>query len=175
MRFDKISGAFTKGIEYIIWAPMVVATVILVLINYNILGRYIFKAPLLGTQEITELAIVIVVFLVVAYTEVRRAHVRVTVLVERFPRGVQIVIFSIMELISAVFVALLCWQAGVLMMTRLSPVIRHTDFLSIPIWPFMLVMALGWLLLSMQLLIHLYHDLSSLKAGDKNELGKAGE
>ena len=165
MKLNKLFEAYSRFIVALTWPALVVASIMVLLIVYNITGRYIFKAPLFGTLEMIEMGIVVVVFFVVAYTEVRRAHVRVELVISKLPSRVQIILESIMKFISAVFFALISWQAGVLMWSRLFPKIRATDLVGIPIGPFMGVIAFGSMLLSIQLLIHCYQGLSSLKAG----------
>ena len=170
MKLSKLFDGYSRFIEALTWVPLVVAIIMVLLIVYNITGRYIFRTPLFGTIEMIEMAIVIVAFLgVVAYTEVRRAHVRVEVLISRFPRRVQIILESIMKFIAAVFFVLMGWQSWELMLTRLFPRVMTTDLVNIPMGPFMGVIALGCVLLSIQLLIHCYQNLASLKTGDREE------
>jgi len=108
-----------------------------------------------------------VVFFVVAYTEVRRAHVRVELVISKLPSRVQIILESIMKLIAAGFWFWIGWQSWLLMWSRFFPKLSRTDLLSIPVGPFIGVISFGCLLLSLQLLIHCYQGFASLKAGGR--------
>jgi len=173
VKFNKAFRSIERGIDSIIkvafWCAAGVATLMMLLIDANIFSRYLFQKPLLGTMEVTELAIVIVVFCVVAYAEQRRSHIAIDALTSRLAIGVRTIMASVIRFVFAVFFAFAAWQLGLLMWTRMSPIIHRTDILSIPIWPFMLVMALGSLLLSLKLVLNAIHDLSSPVAGEGEE------
>lgn len=173
MKSNKVIDKFTRGLDSLIhalfWVSAAVSTFMILLICANVFGRYLFKKPLLGSLEIVELSIVIVVFCVVSYTELRRGHVTVDVITEKLPKHVQKILASVMRLISAAFYIVMAWQVGLLMYSRMSPMVKGTDLLVIPFWPFMLVMALGALLLSLKLLSNTIHDLSSLNVDGGEE------
>jgi len=105
---------------------------LMVLTVANIVGRWLFDAPVAGTVELTEIGMVGIVFLGLAYAQVREDHIRVDLLYERLgPRGRKVLgLFA--ALVSFATVAVLTWRlwsyAG-----RLSASGRTTSALRIPL------------------------------------------
>ena len=62
-------------------------SIMVTIIVINVIGRYLFNRPFMGTVEIVQLLLVITVFFSVAHTEVRKAHISFNEAVRRFPRG----------------------------------------------------------------------------------------
>jgi TRAP-type C4-dicarboxylate transport system permease small subunit len=65
------------------------AFLLMLLICTNIVGRYLFNAPVPGTLEIGESVIVFIIFLTLAYVQSRGGHFRVTILTTSLPEGLQ--------------------------------------------------------------------------------------
>ena len=158
----KLIGAAVRGIHAITIVVTRIAGIglgiMMLLIVSNILARFLFKKPLLGTIELVELLTLISAFFTVAYTEVRRGHVKVDLVVSRLPRRAQAVLASIVYFIGAAFFVRLAWQGGEQMWSDLFP-IRVTNILYIPFAPFMFVIAFGSMLLGLEMLIHVFQPL----------------
>jgi TRAP-type C4-dicarboxylate transport system permease small subunit len=58
---------------------------IMVLVVANIIGRYLFNAPITGAFEVTESLLVITTMLGLALTQYHGGHIRVTILTRRLP------------------------------------------------------------------------------------------
>ncbi len=65
--------------------------VLILWVTTDVAGRYLFNKPIVGSLEITELLMAVMVFSGLAYTGVLRAHIRIDTLVGRFPERVQTV------------------------------------------------------------------------------------
>lgn len=164
MKMDKMVNNIIKGIHATVraftWIGACAAAVMVIVIVINVIGRFLFKQPLQGTIELVELMTVVVVFSVLAYTELRRGHVHVELVVSRFPRRAKAIVASIMCFAGAAFFIAMSWKAGELMWSNLFPLIRATDTLAIPFAPFVFVIAIGSLLLGLEMLINAFHPLS---------------
>jgi len=158
MNFEKLIVTTRKGLHAVIrvfaWVAGGTLFMLVLLIISNILGRSIFKTPVSGTIELVELATVVVVYFALAYTEVRKGHVTVEELVvSRLPRGARRILAIVMYFFSAGFFIITVWQVSLLMWSYLFPSIRFTVILNIPFAPFMFVIAIGSLALSLDLLL----------------------
>jgi TRAP-type C4-dicarboxylate transport system permease small subunit len=88
------------------------------------------------------------------YTQSKKGHIEVELLVERFPKRVQLVIASIMCLISTGLFVLTTWQVFRNAISKLQDG-NVTAVLAIPIYPFVFVADLCFLLLLLLVLLEL--------------------
>ena len=66
----------------------------------DVVGRYFFNRPISGTFELTNFMLALVVFFAIGYTQVRRGHISIDVVVSRFSPRAQAIIDSITYLFS---------------------------------------------------------------------------
>jgi TRAP-type C4-dicarboxylate transport system permease small subunit len=129
-------------------------SIMVTIIVINVIGRYIFNRPFMGTVEIVQLLLVITVFFSVAHTEVRKSHISFNEAVRRFPRGAQTIVDSVMYFASAAYFFLMAWREVKLADLYMRPVISGTDVLEIPIFPLCFIIAIGALLLGLEMLLN---------------------
>ncbi len=162
MRLNKLVGSAATHLEAITrlftWVGIGGSTLMTLIIVCNVLGRFLFKRPLLGTGELVEALLVIVVFSSLAYTEARRGHVHVELVVSRLPKPAQATLAGIMSFLCGVFFLIMAWQAGKLAVFYLSPTVE-SPLLSIPHSALMLIIALGSVVLALEMLAHISHPL----------------
>lgn len=107
--------AVNKALHYLAGALIIAVMVMTV---YNILGRWLFDEPFRGTVELTQLAMIGIVYLGMAYAQDNGNHIAVDLLYSRMPKPVRIVMDWFATLLSLVILALLAWQlyeyAGIL-------------------------------------------------------------
>ena len=134
-KIDKIVGKVTG----VICAVSVVACIgIMLLITVDVIRRAIINEAILGGYEIVERLLAVMVFTSFAYTQYKKGHVRMIMLVMHLPKKVEYVIYFVMQLFSAVLVACLC--------LALTNQIRYsitaktaTAVLFIPMYPFYII------------------------------------
>lgn len=164
-RVRKVLDAVTSGVSWVGAGALVFMVLVVVA---NVVGRYLFRKPVLGAVEMVGLLTVIVVFCVLAFTEAKGAHIVVDIVVSRLHGRTKAILASIMSLLGAVFFIIIGWQAWDLTLANLSPIVRTTGVLSIPFAPFMLIMAFGCILFSLELLIHVFSNPASEKKHKEN-------
>jgi len=162
-RTQKILDAITARVSWVGAGALVLMVLIVVA---NVVGRYLFRKPVLGAVEMVGLLTVITVFCVLAFTESKGAHIVVDILVSRIHGRTKAILASIMALLGAVFFIIMAWQGWDLMLSNLSPFVRVTGVLSIPFAPFMLIMAFGCVLFGLELLVHVLNPASGKKRRD---------
>jgi TRAP-type C4-dicarboxylate transport system permease small subunit len=131
---------------------------LMVLTAADVSLRYFLNHPIPGVFELTELAMVVVVFFGLAYTASKRSHIAVDLVVARLPQRWQGVIDFITGLLSLGVFALIIWQSTLFALEALA---YHevSDILNIPTFYFKLLVPLGALILSFQLVVSLLESL----------------
>lgn len=108
----------------------------------NIIGRKGFRFPILGTVEMTRMLLAVVVFLGVAYSEDLGDHITIDLLYVRVGPRMKMVFDVFANLFSISIVGLISWQLFTYAaFTRGTG--EDTGTLDWPIWPFVLVAAVG--------------------------------
>jgi TRAP-type transport system small permease protein len=130
----------------------------------DIIGRYLSGtipgfSPIPGTFELTEFALVVVVFSAIGYTQVRGEHISINVLTSHFPQRVQAILNSIMYLLCIVGFALIAWQS-VVYAGRLIEGRNVSGVLSIPMYPFLIVVAIGSVIYCLALAVSFLKNLA---------------
>jgi TRAP-type C4-dicarboxylate transport system permease small subunit len=135
----RVVYAVSKGLHYVAGALIIGVMVMTV---YNVLGRWLFGAPLRGTVELTQLAMIGIVYLGLAYAQERDNHISVDLLYQRLGKRTRYALDAFTTLLSVIVLALLAWQlsvyAGVLEAGN-----RTTASRSIPLYPFAYVAMVG--------------------------------
>jgi TRAP-type C4-dicarboxylate transport system permease small subunit len=124
---------------------------LMVLTVADVVLRAIFNAPILGSFEITELALVPIAFLAMSFAAAKRVHVRVDLIVGKLPQRLLARFDSVTCCLSLIITAFLAWYTipQTLYIMRLG---MRTDMLKIPIYPLYFVVAFGFFLLFFVLL-----------------------
>jgi len=118
----------------------------------HVIGRYFFSHPIFGQSEIVGLLQVVIVSLSGAYTVILRRHVTIGLVVDRLPARQQAYWDVVAYLISVAFTLLAAWQTF-MYASRLLQQGKTTDMLKIAIAPFYYVIAFGWFLLSVGIVL----------------------
>lgn len=130
------------------------------IISCGVIARYIFKQPIRGIEDITELLMIIQIFSAIAFTQVKRGHVVIEIVISRLTKYRQAVLNFVMYFVSGVFFIIVALQLGKrAWLLCFTPVKAGTASLNIPYGPFIFFAAFGCILLSMILLIDSYDSL----------------
>lgn len=131
---------------------MVFIVIMAALTTIHALGRYIFNAPIPGLIELSCILLLLAVFLGGAYTTVIKGHISVGLIVDRFPEKVQtyIDIFNYTCCLAVTVIAV--WQSFKQGLYLKSTGVEYT-ILGIPRFPFVLLIGIGWALLSLGIII----------------------
>ena len=98
----------------------------------------IFNKNIIGAYEITQRLLMCAVFASFAYAQSKKAHINMTILIEKLPRAPRFIIFTLMSLLSIVAAGAMTWAAY---LQTLDCIARNyvTEVLYIPLWPFYVV------------------------------------
>ena len=165
MKFQRLLISITGGIDTISRSLGIVACVVLgimvLLVVFHVLSRFLFNQPLLGIVELIEMMMVIIGFFALVYTAINRGHVRVDLVISRLSKRTRAILSSIGFLLSAGIFAAITYQGIINTIYYARHLEQTSTVLSVPLAPFKFIMALGCLLLSLRLLADVFQSLSS--------------
>ncbi len=130
----------------------------MVLITADVLGRYLFNAPIPGTLEVTEFLLCIIVFGGLTFLETRGEHVRILLIHSRLKAKPQFVLNVIGKALGLFLFSFMTWQT--FGNTVHSYVTGEATWgqVSVPIWIGKAFITLGSLMLALHLLGSLILD-----------------
>lgn len=135
-----------KVMKVIVNIFMVVAAVatlaMLFIVVLDVILRIFFKSPIVGATEITQMLMVCITP-AIGGTILENRMTKVDVLVEKFPKGVQVVVDTIMYVITIVLFGLLTWRAFDLG-TYQQSIGKAYSMLKIPEYPFLYLLAFAF-------------------------------
>jgi TRAP-type C4-dicarboxylate transport system permease small subunit len=112
----------------------------------DIAGRYLFNSPILGTYELTNVTLAIIGSLGIALSTAAEEHIAVDVLYERLPSSGRRALRLGANVIGVVIFGVLAWQNTLSFLRSISTAYEVTDLLHVPMYPFRLVLVLGFLI-----------------------------
>ncbi len=131
----------------------------------DILGTQVLSMPVAGPREITESTMVLIVFGALAYTQVRRAHIRVELLYYSRGPHTQAAMDVVTDIAAIAFYGLMFWQAVV--EAQFSYRIGEATFGAVrfPLLPARIFLAFGVGLMIVRLVLDLIIDIGRVKSG----------
>jgi TRAP-type C4-dicarboxylate transport system permease small subunit len=158
--FQLVAYKLFNGLEKQSIVGAIVLFIMMLLTVGDVAGRYFFKAPIQGTHEITGLLLVCVSACALAYSQIKKGHIRVDLITERLSlKG---------RLIVDVVAYLFCVFASSLITIQTLARAREyffstrgnlTETLGIPFFPFLLILGLGFLSLTLVSLVDLIRSI----------------
>jgi len=123
--------------------------------------RYLFNKPILGSYEMTEYMMAMLVAFTIAYCAVNRGHVNVDLVITRIPERARATLSIFTDLICIIFFSLITrksfGQAVILQGAgSVSPA------LLIPVFPFVYIISIGFGLLSLVFILQLFESISKV-------------
>ena len=123
----------------------------MMLTTIDVICRYFFNASILGVYEITEFMMVCLVFLSLSFSQKLKGHVAVNILVDRLPNKPKQIFDVFNFLISIILILLIAWMSfdrGI----ELFHSNRVSGNLTIPVYPFFFMVALGCFAMALEIL-----------------------
>ena len=122
---------------------------LMLITGIDVVGRYVFKSPLTGAYEMSELAMASVVLLGWAYTQVEKAHVDIDLVYNRLPPFLQRFLDLLIPLLGLTLFVFITWQSVNFVNDSIG---WHetTEMLHLPVWVFKLLITIGAVSLSLR-------------------------
>jgi TRAP-type C4-dicarboxylate transport system permease small subunit len=115
----------------------------------NVILRDFFEKPIMGTPELSEFMMVLVVFLALAWCAITRKHVKVELFTSRFSTRTQAILNGITLILALGIYIVITWQSALESMA----VYDTTSLLRIPHTPFYWSMTSGLGLFCLSILV----------------------
>jgi len=123
----------------------VVLGIMMILTVADVAGRNLFLKPVEGTYELVGIMLVIAGCLGLGYCQLNLGHIRITVLSDLFSARGQAIILLVAYIIGAVTCGLICWQGGLRAWDYIFKTLGGIIVtLRLPLWPFMMLLAVGF-------------------------------
>ena len=136
----------------------------------DVVGRYVFNAPLKAAMDVIEVMMAILVFWSLAYCASINEHIRVDLVLIRLSKGTRETIERVTFLAGAFILALITWRLGLrawtIIQNRPGPV---TLTLLIPYWPFIVMATIGSFVFCLEYLIRVFNPNSGKQATPQAE------
>jgi TRAP-type mannitol/chloroaromatic compound transport system permease small subunit len=135
------------------WIGRIFAFLILFLvfaIMYEVVSRYFFNAPTRWSNEICQYILTGVVMLGAGFCLVYDGHVRVDIFHRNFGPRMRSVVDLVSFFLIILFVAAMVWKGGELCRDALIQDKRSMSILELPLFPSMIMVPIGGVLLGLQ-------------------------
>ncbi len=133
-----------------------VTTLLMILIVVpDVFARKFFSVTIPAASEINIQLLVLLIFLGLAGAEARNAHFTVTSVTDRLGPRWRRAMAAITTALSLAFASIMAWASGVKAVSATLQDERTIGVYSLPVWPIRIIVALGFALLALQLLMTL--------------------
>ena len=124
-------------------------------------GRNIFLKPLNGSFELVGIMLIIAGTWGMGYCQILKMNIRIGLFADKFSQRGRKALWMLTLIVSGVVAGLVAWQAlvktGDLITSTLGNI---TETLGMPIWPFTLMMAIGYLWAGFIFFVELYQQIT---------------
>ncbi|MDD5701425.1 MAG: TRAP transporter small permease [Dehalococcoidales bacterium] len=148
-RAQKWITKISKGAHY---CGVLFLAVMMPLTVAHAVGRYGFNSPVPGLVEISSFLLLIGIFLTGAYTMTQKGHIDLGILTEKLSARTQAIIGSVTYFLCFIFIFLAAWQSFARGTTLMNPTLT-TSILKTPVYPFLYIMGIGWVLFGLVVLL----------------------
>ncbi len=152
--FRNVVQSLTRALGYF---GMALIFPMMILTSTDAICRDIWSKPIPGAFEMSSLILAVFILLGIAYAHQMKDHVRVTILSERLPLKLSLLLNILTTLLSMSIIGVMAYQGWVLTTETVSV----SDMLRIPQWPFRLLVFVG----GSFLLLELFFDLTDYVGG----------
>lgn len=128
----------------------------------DVIGRYVFNRPITGTMEISQVLMAGMILLAWAYTQYRKANIKVDLLFSHYSPRAQAIIEFVILLISLGLFCLIAWRATTIAWTDWQEK-RIIETISVPSAPFKLLVPIGAFFLCVEFIIQIAHLLPEMR------------
>ena len=147
------------------FAAFLISFILMALVSLNIILRYVFSSPLSGTLEMTELLMVPMVFMPLAFAQKSGGHIRADILYIRIPYPYKKPLDIVINVIGFLVCVLFVWQTSKDAFAAYQIRDITAGHVRIITWPFRVTIPIGFLALAIRFF---YQLVSHVRLGTPN-------
>ena len=132
----------------------------------DVVGRYLFNRPITGVFELTEYLVLILIFSFIGYTQSRKSHVAVDLVIGKIPEKIKALIDIGNHAVCLILMILITWM-GVEKAFELKAVGEASPNLQIPAYPFAFFLVLGCVVMCIELIRDIIGFIADRGRGEK--------
>lgn len=168
-RIGKVQ-AWIERLSATIAATIILAMMLLTV--SDVVGRFFFNKPIVGTIEIAEFMLVAIAFLSVSYVQFLRAHIIMDVATSWLPRRTQVGLDIFGHIVCLLIYSIITWKSA--MLAHYSWFVHDFTFgaVELPTWPAMGIIPLGMGLLCLRLISDIWQDSANWLALGRQSSGR---
>jgi C4-dicarboxylate transporter, DctQ subunit len=130
---------------------------IMFMIPINVIYRFIVGKSILGVYELSELFLIVVASFTYSYTQYRRGHIRMDMVVEKM-HGKTLHITEIVALVLCFAISIIICVMSAQQARLAMEVGESAPLVSYPVWAFKMLIPFGFLALSIRLFIQIIEE-----------------
>tara|TARA_B100000315_G_scaffold48000_1_gene42739 strand:+ start:114 stop:608 length:495 start_codon:yes stop_codon:yes gene_type:complete len=151
-RIARATGVVVTAMAY---AAGAVLLVLMVVTTADVAGRYFFNEPLTGVFDLTHFAVLIMVFLGLAYCGYKGGHVAIELLYDKLARPVAKVLDRLVNAVGAALFLTIAWRS-IIQSIDVMEFGEASQLLLIPYYPFYWLVAFGCVAFALVMILHIF-------------------
>jgi TRAP-type C4-dicarboxylate transport system permease small subunit len=169
IKFINGYGNFVKKVcWYLCYVSMFLVAVMMVLMTVDALLGKIFSQRILGTFELVQCMLCIIVFSSWAFTQTERGHIHVVMFLRLMPQKLRFICYSITSILSTAIMAFASYAVFNMIGDKIAADER-TATLLIPYWPLYVVELVAFIILTFALLADTLKSIAAIVNKDVAE------
>lgn len=149
-------------------AGVVILLAMMTMTVIDVIMRYFFRRPIIGSMEISIALMVCVVFLGIGWCALKDGHISVDIITGRLSKRGRAILNGLDNIVTLVLALIITWRSFMEAMSVKDMEVT-SPILSIPRYPFIFITAFGFLLLFFAALILFLKNMKSMKDPDKTD------
>ncbi len=165
--FTRIDALVRRASDWLVGAGAVVLAGLMLMTFFDVVGRELLNAPIVGTVDLTELYMGLIVYLGIGATTHGGGHISVDIVIQRLPARRRRVLGLFSRFVCAVLAGLICWQLWIIA----GETVDNNDVTRVwemPIYPFVYGMAAASVLMVVAFVLQVAQSLGSIFVGPTN-------
>ena len=163
---------FLDRCDYVLVVVAGIAVLSMMLItSYDVVMRYTFNRPTAWALEVSTYLIPVCVFLAIAYVLRQEGHIRVELLLNNLQPKVRTLLLLITSFLSLFLFAIGTWMGFKITALSIQRWECSVGTAEILMWPIKLLVPVGFLFLSLQIVSKIFHYIATLRGSTHREGG----
>ena len=131
----KLTQLVDKLCKWLCYVGVAACVVLMCLVTFDVLKRFITNEPLIGTYELVQYLLCVIIYAGLAYCQTQHGHMHVTMIITKMSRVPCMVAWAVSSLISCAMgigLTVACWEQA--MAVKAQGI--YSSLLHIPQYPF---------------------------------------